>query len=286
MSPPEPIPFPSSQSDRKPSPHYGQRSTQNTGSISNKSNNSPSSMGFSQSYSSSYQSYGSQKGSSSVGLNSTTSGYTLPVSQSSSSLNSTGLQGHMSSSQSGGNTGSYGSHAVPYQSFHSQASFSTNPATNNSLYQGSANQSNYPAHQSAPTGGSAYQNQSTTYHSSRDSQPANSFQAAVSQAAAAYPGGNQGNYQTPSQTNNYQSGGSQSNNSNYPSAASHTGNSPYQRDSTSNQSTYNSSQTYGSSSSSHQGSLPLSTNKLTDSLQKMTVKENSLDTRQTTSQVS
>ena len=162
LSPPEPIPFPTPQTERKTSPHYGQRSTSNTGPLRSKS--SGKSMPFNLSpYSSDYLSpYNTSKTS---GLNG--SGYPSHTASS-----GQGIQ-HLSNSAGSGSTSSGGgsSHeSSAFQSYHQPGSYNANqtPITG-SLYQVSSAQStgvyNSQSNCNAPAPGS-YQNQSTDASSS------------------------------------------------------------------------------------------------------------------------
>lgn len=202
------------------------------------------------------------------------------------------------------------SSSYPSQTVNTSSSYQASNNTSNASFSQSANSSSFPSQSdrsgssyqnqsnlansypgqgssnSSSSGGyanhaSGYQNQSGTYHS-RDSRDTTntSYQTSVSQSGSSYQSGS-------SQSNSsYPSGNSQSN-STYPaqvSQASSSGtNSNYTRDSQTSQATFGSHQSYGSSSS-HQSNLqtsPMATTKLTESLNKMSVKDNSpLDSAQ------
>lgn len=129
-------------------------------------------------------------------------------------------------------------------SFQSQSSYTSNPPTQNSLYQSSAQTSSYQAQGSNS-------NSTTAYHP-RDSQsaPANSYPTAVA-CQSSYQRNNQAAMAATSQT----------------------------------QPVVYSTQTYGSTHPSTLQTSPLTDAKLTESLSKMSVKDNTLENSQTSTQV-
>lgn len=251
---PDPIPFPPSPSERKSSPLIGpsQRTGQSPSSLSqsavpNQKNDSNSLSSFTPPGSTyptpSYQSHKTANVTSS--LSSSTPVFTHhsnSMSQSSSSAYPAQYQ--VSQNQYPTTPSQYTHQSYPgSSSFQSQSSYTSNPPTQNSLYQSSAQTSSYQAQGSNS-------NSTTAYHP-RDSQsaPANSYPTAVA-CQSSYQRNNQAAMAATSQT----------------------------------QPVVYSTQTYGSTHPSTLQTSPLTDAKLTESLSKMSVKDNTLENSQTSTQ--
>ncbi|XP_046545637.1 protein lingerer-like isoform X3 [Haliotis rubra] len=249
MTPPEPIPFPPSQSDMKSSPLMGgQRQGQTAaslaqGSLSTVKSDSSSLGSFVQSsgtyQSSSYQGHKSSGLSNTQAYTTSTQGSSFPSQyQPSQNQYQTGQNQYSSGSnqyQSGSNQ--YPSYQAGAASFQSQTNYSSSQATQNSLYPSSAQTNSYQGQQT----GSSYQ--------LRDSQPSSARQSSTNSSNA------------------------------YQNQASSLSSPPSQTQSAS-VSGYN-SKSY--TSSGHQSNLqtsPLTANKLGDTLSNMSIKDSMADTHQ------
>ncbi|XP_013381667.1 protein lingerer [Lingula anatina] len=241
-SPPEPIPFPASQSTNKTSPLMGsRRSGQGTDSLS-ATTTSPSINYGQSSYSSSYSTANYVKG-----LNSTTSGYSHPNSNLSSQY------GHSSYPGSGSfqsQTGYGGSQSGGYQN---QSGYDRESG---SSYQSAYSQAG--SYGSSQTGGYSRDNQSSSYQSGGQYQSGSgSFQPTISQSGSSYQSSSNQQTSYPNQSGSV-----------YQPSSSSTHSSAYQRDSQSAQTGYG-SQSYSSTNQQ--------TNKFAESIAKAGNKETDLD---------